>query len=289
MDAVRRQLIELVSFHCNSDKQTTVVPGLTLFRSERPTAPVRSLYNPRLCVVLQGKKEIIIDRNLIEISPEEYLVVVLDLPVSARVSQAGPGSLHYAVTLDLDPQIIAEIAAGDSGQSSPIAKTAGAATSAVTRDILEPLERLTRLLDRPEDIKTMAPLIYRELIYRLVRGGLGHMIIQSTIATSGLARIARTTVWIKSNFDKALSIATLAEMAGMSQTSYYRAFKSATAMSPLQFRTRLRLHEARRQLQLGGVKIGTVAYAVGYENQSQFSREYRKLFGNSPKNDLHSY
>ncbi len=289
MDAVRRQLIELVSFHCKSDKQTTVVPGLTLFRSERPTAPVRSLYNPRLCVVLQGKKEIIIDRNLIEISPEEYLVVVLDLPVSARVSQASPGSLHYAVTLDLDPQIIAEIVAGDSDQSSPIAKTAGAATSAVTRDILEPLERLTRLLDRPEDIKTMAPLIYRELIYRLVQGSLGDMIVQSTIATSGLARIARTTVWIKSNFDKALSIANLAEMAGMSQTSYYRAFKSATAMSPLQFRTRLRLHEARRQLQLGGVKIGTVAYAVGYENQSQFSREYRKLFGNSPKNDLHPH
>jgi len=285
MELAKRRLIELVRFHCKSHKEKTAIPGLTLFRSEMPTEAVRSLYDPRLCIVLQGRKEIIIDRSRIAVGPEDYLVVVLDIPVSARVSEATALSPHYAVTLDLDPEIIAEIVASNAVQRSPTATTMGAATSAVTADILEPLERLTRLLDRPEDIKTLSPLIHREVIYRLVQGNLGNMVAESATASSRLARITRTTVWIKANFDKTVSIAALAEMAGMSQTSYHRAFKAATAMSPMQYRTRLRLHEARRRLQLGADKIGAVAYAVGYESQSQFNREYRKLFGKSPKSD----
>lgn len=286
MEDAKRRLIELVRFHCKSPKEKTAIPGLTFFRSEMPTEAFRSLYDPRLCVVLQGRKEIIIDRSRIAVGPEDYLVVVLDIPVSARVSEATAPSPHYAITLDLDPEIIAEIVANDAGQRSPTVTTTGAATSAITADILEPLERLARLLDRPEDIKTLAPLIRREVIYRLAQGSLGHMLAASATASSRLARITRTAAWIKANFNSAASIAALAEMAGMSETSYHRAFKAATAMSPLQYRTRLRLHEARRQLQLGADKIGAVAYAVGYESQSQFNREYRKLFGKSPKSDI---
>ena len=285
MEAIRRSLIELMRFHCSAPKQKTPVPGLTLFRNEAPTEPVRSLYDPRLCVVLQGRKELILDRQHIEIGPRDYLVVVLDLPVTARVAEASPGHPHYAITLDLDPAIIAELVAGKREPRSA-AKTKGAAIAGLTADILEPLERLVRLLDRPMDIETLAPLMQRELFYRLIQGSLGDMVIESGIGNSRLSRIARTTAWLKANFDQPVDVATLADIAGMSQTSYYRAFKAATAMSPLQFRARLRLHEARRRLQLGVEKIGSVAFAVGYENQSQFNREYRKLFGRPPGADL---
>lgn len=285
MEATRRSLIELMRFHCSAPKQKTPVPGLTLFRNEAPTEPVRSLYDPRLCVVLQGRKELILDRQHIEIGPRDYLVVVLDLPVTARVAEASPGHPHYAITLDLDPAIIAELVAGKREPRSA-AKTKGAAIAGLTADILEPLERLVRLLDRPMDIETLAPLMQRELFYRLIQGSLGDMVIESGIGNSRLSRIARTTAWLKANFDQPVDVATLADIAGMSQTSYYRAFKAATAMSPLQFRARLRLHEARRRLQLGVEKIGSVAFAVGYENQSQFNREYRKLFGRPPGADL---
>ncbi|MDK4718498.1 AraC family transcriptional regulator [Rhizobium sp. CNPSo 3968] len=285
MEATRRSLIELMRFHCTAPKQKTPVPGLTLFRNEAPTEPVRSLYDPRLCVVLQGRKELILDRQHIEIGPRDYLVVVLDLPVTARVAEASPGHPHYAITLDLDPAIIAELVAGKREPRSA-AKTKGAAIAGLTADILEPLERLVRLLDRPMDIETLAPLMQRELFYRLIQGSLGDMVIESGIGNSRLSRIARTTAWLKANFDQPVDVATLADIAGMSQTSYYRAFKAATAMSPLQFRARLRLHEARRRLQLGVEKIGSVAFAVGYENQSQFNREYRKLFGRPPGADL---
>lgn len=285
METTRRSLIELMRFHCTAPKQKTPIPGLTLFRSEAPTEPVRSLYDPRLCVVLQGRKELILDRQHIEIGPCDYLVVVLDLPVTARVAEANPGHPHYAITLDLDPAIIAELVTGK-GERRSGTKMKGAAIAGLTADILEPLERLVRLLDRPMDIETLAPLVQRELFYRLIQGSLGDMVIESGIGGTRLSRIVRTTAWLKANFDQPVDIATLAGIAGMSQTSYYRAFKAATAMSPLQFRTRLRLHEARRRLQLGIDKIGSIAFAVGYESQSQFNREYRKLFGRPPGTDL---
>ncbi|AYG69934.1 MULTISPECIES: AraC family transcriptional regulator [unclassified Rhizobium] len=285
METTRQSLIELMRFHCTVPKQKTPIPGLTLFRSDAPTEPVRSLYDPRLCVVLQGRKELILEREHIEIGPSDYLVVVLDLPVTARVAEANPHRPHYAITLDLDPAIIAELVA-DKSERRSATKTKGAAIAGLTADILEPLERLVRLLDRPKDIETLAPLVQRELFYRLIQGGLGDMVVESGLGSSNLSRIARTTAWIKANFDQPVDVATLADIAGMSQTSYYRAFKAATAMSPLQFRTRLRLHEARRRLQLGIDKIGSIAFAVGYENQSQFNREYRKLFGRSPGADL---
>ncbi|KAG9611569.1 hypothetical protein KCV01_g2447, partial [Aureobasidium melanogenum] len=285
MESVKRRLIELVRFHGVSIKQATAVPGLTLYRSDRPTAPVRSLYNPRVCVVLQGSKEIVIDREVIDVGPDDYLVVVLDLPVSARISQASAASPHYALTLDLDPEIIADVATDGLVSSPGEGATKGAATSPLTIDILEPFERLARLLDRPSDIKVLAPLFQRELVYRLIQGGLGDMLLQTAQSTSRLGRVARTIGWIKAHFHEPFVIADLADMAGMSQTTYHRAFKAATSISPLQFRTRLRLHEARRQLQLGADSIGAVAYAVGYESQSQFNREYRKLFDRPPGDD----
>ncbi len=287
MEDARRRLMELVQFHCRAAKQATLVPGLTLFRSDVPSEPVRSLYDPRVCIVLQGRKQIVIDRRHIEIGPGDYLVVVLDLPVSASVIEASPVRPHLALTIDLDPQLIAEMTLSETTGAEGRA-TRGADTAALTIDILEPSKRLVELLDRPADIETLAPLIRREIVYRLLQGELGDMVRQCGTTGSRLSRVARAAAWIKANFQQPLEIAALADMAGMSVTSFHRAFKAATAMSPLQFRTRLRLHEARRLLLLSGDRIGGIAREVGYESQSQFNREYRKMFGTSPGVDVRS-
>lgn len=284
METTRLRLIDHLRAHCRGPKQATAVPGLTLFRSDHPTEPVRSLYNPRICIVLQGRKQIYLDRTRLEVGPDDYLVVVIDLPVSANVTEATPLRPHFSLTLDLDAELIADLLLEQESRSGS-RETAGAKTAPQNEEILEPFERLVRLLDRPADIKTISPLIKREIHYRLLVGSLSALITQSGTTGTQISRIAEATAWIKANFNKAVSVADLAQMTGMSITSFHRAFKSATGSSPLQFRTRLRLHEARRRLLLGGSKAGTIAFEVGYDNQSQFNREYRRMFGVSPLSD----
>ncbi|WFR97932.1 AraC family transcriptional regulator [Rhizobium tumorigenes] len=285
METTKRRLIDHVRAHCRGPKQATAVPGLTLFRSDHPTEPVRSLYNPRICIVLQGRKQISLDRTRLDVGPDDYLVAVIDLPVSANITEATPLEPHFSLTLDLDAELIVDLLFEEESRGGS-SETAGAKTAPQNEDILEPFERLVRLLDRPADIKVIAPLIKREIHYRLLVGSLAALVRQSGTTGTQISRIAEATAWIKANFNKAVSVGDLAQMTGMSVTSFHRAFKSATGSSPLQFRTRLRLHESRRRLLLGGSKAGTIAFEVGYDSQSQFNREYRRMFGVSPLGDV---
>lgn len=281
MDEATRRLKELVQFHCKGAKWASPIPGLTLFRSDHPTRPVRSLYDPRICIVLQGRKQIEIGQTTITIEPGAYLAVVLDLPVSASITAASRVEPHLAITLDLEPVAIAELdlAQRKEPQSE---RFRGAATALLSEDLLEPVERLVRLLDRPADIVTLAPLIQHEILYRLLQGELAGLLRQYASDGSRLSRIVKVSSWIRKNFDEPVEIEHLATMAGMSVTAFHRAFKSATHMSPLQYRSRLRLHEARRRLLLGEAHIGKIAFDVGYNSQSQFNREYRKMFDVAP-------
>jgi AraC-like DNA-binding protein len=287
MDDTQRRLKSLVQFHCKGNKWPSPIAGLTLFRSDLPFGPVRSLYDPRLCIVLQGRKRIEIEDTVIDIEPGHCLTVVLDLPVSASVVEARPAEPHLSLTIDLDPAAIADMvhATKVTGCKNPAiaAETGtGLATAITSDDLLEPVERLLRLLDRPADIATLAPLMQREILYRLLQGAFGPMLRELAASGSRLGRIAAATAFIRQNFDRQIEVAELATMARMSITNFHRAFKAATHMSPLQFRARLRLNEARRRLSLGETHIGRIAFDVGYRSQSQFNREYRKLFGEAP-------
>lgn len=295
MDEIERRLKSLVQFHCKGPKWLSPIPGLTLFRSDAPFGPVRSLYDPRLCIVLQGAKRIGIEGRTVEIKAGDCLVVMLDLPVSAGVTEASPAEPHLSLTLDLDAAEIAGLIhaapTGRNGHEPDGIERRdagpGAATSPMTGDLLEPVERLVRLLDRPADIAMLAPLLQQEILYRLLQGAFGSMLRDFVSSGSKLGRIAAVTSFIRRNFEQPLEITDLAAMAKMSVTSFHRAFKAATHMSPLQFRTRLRLHEARRQLSLGEEPhIGRIAFDVGYRSQSQFNREYRNLFGTAPGQEI---
>ncbi|WP_394844706.1 AraC family transcriptional regulator [Pendulispora brunnea] len=271
--------------HCTARRQATSIPRLTLFHVREPTPPVRSMYDPRLCVVVQGRKQVLLGDRTYDIGARESLIATADLPVTARVTKASADTPHLAITLDLDRARMAELLLAMPDPPSPAGPSSGLAVVRHTDDLLEAVARLMGLLDRPADIPVMAPLIEREIHYRLLQGELGTLLAQFATAGTHLSQIGQVTDWIKSHYAEPMSIEDLAKLARMSVTSFHRHFKVVTAMSPLQYRTRIRLEEARRRLLVEGRDAGAIGFEVGYDSSSQFSREYRKMFGVPPATD----
>ncbi|WXB18345.1 AraC family transcriptional regulator [Pendulispora albinea] len=220
-----------------------------------------------------------------DIGANEYLIATADLPVAARVAKASTGSPHLAITLDLDRARMAELLLAMPEPPSSAGPSSGLAVARHTGDLLEAVARLMALLDRPNDIAVMAPLIEREIHYRLLQGEWGALLAQFSTAGTHLSQIGRVTDWIKSHYAEPMSIDHLAKRVGMSPASFHRHFKIVTTMSPLQYRSRIRLEEARRRLLVEGRDAGAIGFEVGYESSSQFSREYRKMFGVPPATD----
>lgn len=280
------QLRELISRHAAVQKQTTEVQGLTLYRVDRPTLPTDTVYSPRICMVLQGKKTIRLGEQVFSVDSSQYFIATVNLPVSARIEQADPASPHLALSFELEREEIAKLLAEAPviHAAEPLDRT-GIAVSRQTPEIVSAALRLVSCLDAPDDIDMMAKLAKLELYYRLLRGELGPMLRQLATHGTNLAQIGRVTDWIKGHFAEAMSIGKLADMAGMSPTSLHRHFKAVTLMTPLQYRALIRLQEARRRLLLREGNAREIGFEVGYDSQTQFTREYRKLFGRPPATD----
>ena len=278
-------LRQLVLRHANGFLTATALPRVSLVVSEAPTAPASGLYRPMLCLVLQGAKEAIIGGQVLRYDQAGYFVVSLDLPASARITEASAEKPYICLTLSFDldcltaliPQVPLHPGAEQSGRT-------GFAVSPVTVELLAAWQRLLGLLDTPEDIAVLAPLFEREVLYRLLQGPHGGALRQIAVGGSQLAGVRRAIAWIREHFQEPMRVEALADLAGMSPASFHRHFKTATAMSPLQYQKNLRLQEARK-LMLANSDAARAAFAVGYESPSQFSREYARLFGAPPTRD----
>jgi len=280
------ELRALISRHAAVQKQTTAVQGLTLYKVSQPTLPTDSVYSPRICLVLQGAKTIQLGERTFSVDSAQYFIATVNLPVSARVEQADPAAPHLALSFELDREEIARVLAETpSTHAAGQRDHTGLAVSQQTPEILRAALNLVSCLDTPEDIEMMARLARLELYYRLLRSELGPMLRQLATQGTNLAQIGRVTDWIKQHFAEAMSIEKLADMAGMSATSLHRHFKAVTLMSPLQYRALIRLQEARRRLLLREASAREIGFEVGYDSQTQFTREYRKLFGRPPAAD----
>jgi AraC-like DNA-binding protein len=275
------ELCNLISRHCDRDITPTAVPRLTLSRSSIATPLTAGMYYPLLCIVARGRKRIFLGDEEYSYDPNSYLIASLDLPVRGQVIEAP----CLGVTLALDPATLAGLLLEmpPSREERPASKAL--AVNPLDPDLLDPLLRILRLLDRPQDIPMMAPLIEREILYRLLCGPRGEMLRQLALPSSQLSQISRAIQLIRERYDQALRIEELARAASMSATSFHRHFRAVTAMSPLQFQKRIRLQEARRRLLSEEVDAAHVSFAVGYESPSQFSREYRRMFGAPPLRD----
>ena len=262
--------------------------GLLLNRAEARSGLIRSVYRPSFCVVVQGAKATLLGDTAYRYAAGQALLASLDLAVTARITEASPTRPYLALSLAIDLDALTEML---SAQADTLADGMDSApafaplrTVALDPALCAPLARLPTLPDHPRALPVLAPLIGREIVWRLLGGPLGPALRHAGLPESHAARIGRTTAWIRAHYAEPLRVADLAALARMSAASFHRHFKAVTTMTPVQFQKQVRLHEARRLLLAAGDVAG-VGYAIGYESPSQFSRDYRRLFGAPPGRD----
>ena len=271
-----------VANHVDGMPCETIVPGVALGLATQPSVPVSAVYQPMVCIVLQGAKQVLIGDQLLRYDPATCFIASLEIPASGWIVEASPEKPFIAASLVLDRDAIAALIA--EMPDAPDGQTAGFAVTAVTPDLLSAWIQLFALLDAPQDVAMLAPQRTREIYYRLLQGPQGGVLRQIVRADSRLSQVRRAVEWIRTHYDETVQTETLAEIAGMSIPSFHRHFKAATAMSPLQYQKTMRLQVARR-LMITESDAARAAYAVGYESASQFSREYARLFGAPPARD----
>jgi AraC-like DNA-binding protein len=263
---------------------STPVRGLAISREVAPTMLEYSVSKPQVTLVLQGDKRITVNGNTFEIGAGDHLVIAADMPTVGRVTIASPAQPYYSVLLELDLTVITDLvrAVGPSppGQDRPIrvetidAEVAGAAL------------RLLRLLDRPAALAVLGSQLSRELHYWLLVGRHGGAIGTMGIADSHARRIASSVAMLRAHYDQSLKVEALARAANMRPSAFHAHFHSITSVSPLQFQKQLRLVEARRRMLAHGEAISEAARGVGYGSVPQFTREYSRIFGQSPARDV---
>jgi len=278
----------IARFAAEDGESRTPIDGLNLYRQSAVTVWQHGAYRPCYAIVVQGRKTLTVGADTYHYGVGEYILTALDLPVSTQVTNVGSDTPYLCFSMALDGERLKELL---SRVSVPLqAVTAeplrGLAVNAASPELLDASLRLLRLLDRPEDIPAMAPLIEQEILYRLLTGPNGPRLLQVAMAESQSNRVARAIAWLRGNFEQSLRIDELAERVGMSVSSLHHHFKAVTAMSPMQYQKQLRLHEARRLMIVEQLDVGSAGHRVGYQSPSQFSREYSRLYGLPPLRDV---
>ena len=269
------------------DHIETAIPGLALYRQEEPTQPASGMYEPSICWAVQGAKRVVLGEDTYVYEAHHFLITSVDLPTVWQVIEASPEKPCLGLVLKLDLREISQLMV-DSHLPPPRAQRSsrGMATGEVTLPLLRAFQRLLDLLDEPKDIPILAPIIQREISYRLLVGDQGARLRQMASAGSQSNQIARAIDWLRGNFTRPLRIDDLATQANMSTSTFHHHFRALTAMSPLQYQKWLRLNEARRLMLTERLDATNAAFQVGYESPSQFSREYSRLFGEPPLRDI---
>lgn len=280
------KLAQLIMRHApESGMCGTPMQRLSLIRSNEPSAPVPAIYEASLCLIAQGAKRVSLGEHSVVYDASRYLLVSVDLPLVGHVLEASADLPYLCCKIDLDLSALADLLVDERG-AVPRHDLPVLAVYPGDPDIIDAACRLVGLLDRPRDIAVLAPLIEREILYRLLTGPHGALLRQMACVDSHLAQVNRAIATIRKGFQTQLRIDQIAASAGMSPSSLHHHFKAITRMTPLEYQKQLRLQEARRLMLVSGVSAGSAAFAVGYDSPSQFSREYRRLFGAPPRQDI---
>ncbi|GGC97142.1 AraC family transcriptional regulator [Aquisalinus flavus] len=282
-----RELASLFAgFSDGLSEQQTGVAGLSCYKATESGQSMPSVYDPCLCLIVSGRKEIRAGDRLFSYGGGDLLVASIDMPVTGCVVEAGPQEPYLCIKIDLDRAILTELAAGLQAPGPDLPSPSGIVIGQAGEALADAVLRLSRLTQTPEDAATLGPLITREIHYRLLKSPQGHDIAALVIKGSMLQRLSASVLLIKENFNEALSVETLASAANMSISSFHHHFKALTGVSPIQYQKRLRLNEARRLMLADGVTASGAAFRVGYESAAQFSRDYARLFGAPPARDI---
>jgi len=286
-EALRRDLVKVLQRRTATEgRSETAIPELKFYRYSQPTEPVNILMEPAVYVVVQGRKHVTVGDETYIYDQSQYLAVSVDVPAVGRVFEASPEKPYLCMTLTVDPRDLAALIV-ETRRQAPRDDHDGRALylSTLRAPLLDGFLRLVRLLDTPEDISVLAPLVLRELHYRLLQSEQFGRLAQMAIGDGRLRRVSGAIGWIKEHFAEPLQIEALAKQVNMSPSALHHSFKAAVAMSPVQYQKHLRLQEARRLLLADTTSAEAVAYEVGYASPSQFNREYVRLFGQPPRRD----
>ena len=283
----REELADRIDRIAPADGETDPLLDLTLFRFPKSSDFVLGVYEPSICVIAQGRKEVALEGTRYAYDPFHYLVNTVELPVASRIAAASPARPYLALRLKLDPAVVGAVMA----EAGPVAPEGGADLRGIDASPLDPglldaVLRLVRTLDAPADVRVLAPAIRREIVYRLLTGAQGARLRHIAVLDGNAHRIARAIERLRKGFDRPLRVEDIAHEVGMSPSSFHHHFKTVTSLSPIQYQKRLRLHEARRLMLGAGLDASEAGLRVGYDDKSQFSREYKRLFGAPPMRDV---
>lgn len=283
----RKELAERIAQALPEDGVLDVFPGFRLARSSEPTQPVHAVYQPAFCLVAQGRKQAMLGDEVFRYDPGHYLIYTLDLPLTFQVEEASKEKPYLGFRLDLDSSTVASVMM-ESGvePKKGDARMKAMDVSLMDANLLDAAVRLVRLIDAPIERNILAPLITREIVFRLLMGGQGARLGHLFTSGADAQRISRAIGHLRENYDRPLKMEDIARELGMSISGFHHQFKSVTAMSPLQFQKQIRLQEARRLMLGEDLDAASAGFRVGYEDPSYFSRDYKKLFGDPPQRDI---
>ncbi|ESK40348.1 hypothetical protein P256_00795 [Acinetobacter nectaris CIP 110549] len=277
----------ILSLISDKNKYITPITGLSLHRWDTPTPPSSHILDASLCFITQGKKQVILGEESYTYDEQHFLFTTIDLPVITQILEASPNKPYLGIILRLDPYILAQLML-DANIPFQHGKQEmkGVAIGETTIALQDAFYRLIQLIQTPNDISILSPLIIKEILYRLIMSPQGERL--KRIAATGTAghRIIKAIDWLRTNFSEPFRIDTISQQFGMSPSSFHQHFRDITSMSPLQYQKRIRLTEARKLLMTTQLDISSTSTQVGYESLSQFSREYKRFFGNTPSHDL---
>ena len=285
--ASRDELVRRIARCVRQDGSVEPLPGLHLIRRASPTGPIQGVLNPALCVIAQGRKDIYLGDTRYQYDPAHYLLVTVGLPIAGQVVEASPEWPYLSLRLDLDLSLVGSVmvAAGDAAPRRHSAERA-IAVSTLDTGLLDAVVRLVRLVDSPAEAGFLAPLVTREILYRLLLGDQGDLLRRIAVEGGHTQLIVKAIERLRDEYDQPLRIDALAHESGMSVSGFHHHFKAVTGMSPLQYHKRQRLQEARRLMLGEHLDATTTAYRVGYEDAAHFNREYKRLFGSPPMRDM---
>jgi len=287
MQSNSEELIERIAAAVPTDGTIEAFPGFRLSRASNPTEPVQAVYEPSFCFVAQGRKKALLGGEMFRYNPRHYLIFTVDLPVTFQVEEASEEKPYFGLRLRLDPALVASVVVESDIQiKKGDASTKAMNVSSVDASLLDAVVRLVRLVETAAERKVLAPLIIKEIVYRLLIGGQGARLSHILGSGGETRRISKAIEHLREHFDEQLKMEEIARELGMSVSGFHHHFKSVTSMSPLQFQKQIRLQEARRLMLGEDLDAASAGFRVGYEDPSYFSRDYKKQFGAPPQRDV---
>jgi AraC-like DNA-binding protein len=285
METALEELRRLVA-HAENRRTETGIPRVAMVQGEIPEHQLAAVYDPMINLILRGSKSMTIGDQTLHYDPASYFVMSIDLPAVGTIYPDALGEPYLAVSLTLDPVLVATLLTEAAPSVDPAQAAKGYSVATVTPELLDAWLRMLRLMERPEDIAGLAPAYEREILYRVLQGPQGRLLRDIATPDTALSRVQVAITWIRKNFAQPLRVERLASMVAMSVSAFHRHFKAVTNLSPLQFQKRIRLMQARQLMITAAANVSSAAVDVGYESPTQFSREYSRLFGLPPARDV---